>query len=381
MSRSVVGRSMWEHIRSGQAPTADRIASVAGAEAAVLGDRSAAALKQRWQAEVLGAGPLQELLDDDDITDVLVNGAIGVWVDRGSGLVPVHLDLGDEDAVRRLAVRLASLAGRRLDDQSPWVDGQLPGGIRLHAVLPPLVSEGAHLSLRIPRRTHAGLDELCARGLADATGERVLRELMSRKVAFVITGGTGSGKTTLLSALLALVPFDERILVVEDVRELTVAHPHVVRLEARPPNVEGAGEIGLASLVRQALRMRPDRLVVGEVRGAEVRELLSALNTGHEGGCGTLHANSPADVIARFEALGALAAMSPAAVRSQLVSAVRVVVHIRRSASRRQVAQIGVITWCGGDLVVQPALDLGSDGWRAGSGLPVLESLVGAVHP
>lgn len=376
---SVVGRTMWEHIRSGEVPTKDRITAVAGAEAAVLGERSAGELGQRWTAEVLGGGPLQPLLDEPDVTDVLVNGPGQVWIDRGDGLQPVDLNLGDEDAVRRLAVRLAAIAGRRLDDASPWVDGQLPGGVRLHAMLPPLVSDGPHLSLRIPRRTGIGLSQLCARGLTDALGERLLTALVEQKVAFVVTGGTGSGKTTLLSSMLAMVPAAERLLVVEDVREMIVEHPHVVRLESRPPNVEGAGEVTLAALVRQALRMRPDRVVVGEVRGAEVRELMSALNTGHEGGCGTLHANSPVDVISRFEALGALGGMAPSAVRSQLASSVRVVVHVQRTPAGRRLAQVGVIGVDEGELRVRPALR-----WEAGQAVPMeglsaLESVLGRV--
>lgn len=374
---SIVGRTMWEHIRSGEVPTKDRITAVAGAEAAVLGERSAGELGQRWTAEVLGGGLLQPLLDEPDVTDVLVNGPGQVWIDRGDGLQPVDLNLGDEDAVRRLAVRLAAIAGRRLDDASPWVDGQLPGGVRLHAMLPPLVSDGPHLSLRIPRRTGIGLSQLCARGLTDALGERLLTALVEQKVAFVVTGGTGSGKTTLLSSMLALVSAAERLLVVEDVREMIVEHPHVVRLESRPPNVEGAGEVTLAALVRQALRMRPDRVVVGEVRGAEVRELMSALNTGHEGGCGTLHANSPVDVISRFEALGALGGMAPSAVRSQLASSVRVVVHVQRTPAGRRLAQVGVIGVDEGELRVRPALR-----WEAGQAVPMeglsaLESVLG----
>lgn len=383
MSGSVVGRTMWQHIRSGEAPTVERITAASGAEAAVLGGQHAATLQQHWAAEVLGGGPLQPLLEREDVTDVLVNGPGEVWIDRGHGLERTPIDLGDADAVRRLAVRLAALAGRRLDDASPWVDGQLPGGVRLHAVLPPLVDGGAHLSLRIPRTLGVDLHQLCAAGFTDDVGHGVLRRLIERKVAFVITGGTGSGKTTLLSALLGAVPVGERLVVVEDVRELSVDHPHVVRLEGRPPNVEGVGEVSLTTLVRQALRMRPDRVVVGEVRGAEVRELLSALNTGHEGGCGTLHANSPADVLARFEALGALAGMSPSAVRSQLASAVRVVVHVHREAAGRRLAEIGVIGWHQGELQVQTALrwNSGIDGvpHREAEGSEALNAVLGQV--
>lgn len=247
---------------------------------------------------------MEELLGLGDVTDVLVNGTDGVWVDRGEGLERTGCDVGDAAAVRRLAVRLATMAGRRLDETTPFVDGLLPGGVRLHAVLPPLVQHAAHISLRVPRDQTPTLEQLQGASMFGQFGAQVLQALIAARVAFVVTGGTGSGKTTLLAALLSRVPAHERIVVVEDVRELRIDHPHVVALQGRTPNVEGAGAVALETLVRQSLRMRPDRLVVGEVRGAEVRELLTALNTGHEGGCGTVHANAASDVPARFEALG-----------------------------------------------------------------------------
>jgi pilus assembly protein CpaF len=304
---------------------------------------------------------------------VLVNGDGSVWLDRGEGgVVRAELDL-DPPAARRLAVRLAGLAGRRLDESQAWVDGLLPSGIRLHAILPPLVDGGAHVSLRVPRASGLGLPVLRARGMFDATVEELLRALVRRRSSFVVTGGTGCGKTTLLAAMLAEVPVGERIVVVEDVRELAIAHPHVVRLQGRGPNVEGHGAVGLVDLVRQALRMRPDRLVVGEVRGAEVREMLAALNTGHEGGCGTLHANAPADVPRRFDALGALAAMPRDAVQTQLSSAVQGVVHVERAAGRRRVASLSVIRWTGAEVVCDLALDTVSGqrgpGWGQLAGL------------
>jgi len=191
----------------------------------------------------------------------------------------------------------------------------------------------------------------------------VLAALVRRRCSFVVSGGTGSGKTTLLGALLGEVAVRERLVIVEDVRELVIVHPHVVRLQARAANVEGRGEIGLTALVRQSLRMRPDRLVVGEVRGAEVRELLAALNTGHEGGCSTLHANTAADVVARFEALGALAGLVPSAVHAQLMSAVQVVVHVRRLSGRRFVDTVAVLArGPHGRPEVRSALMTGSDG-------------------
>ncbi len=349
---------VWEHIRGGRGPTPRRVSGVVRAQAPLLGDAGVDAEDARLAAEVLGVGPLAELVVAPDVTDVLVNGTEGVWADRGEGLSRVDCEVGDAPAVRRLAVRLAGLARRRLDDSSPYVDGLLPGGLRLHAILPPLVDGAAHISLRVPRRAGRTLAALRAAGSFPRAWEPVLRGLVAARISFVISGGTGSGKTTLLSALLHEAADDERIILVEDVRELAIDHPHVICLQSRPANVEGHGAVDLVALVRQSLRMRPDRVVVGEVRGAEVREMLTALNTGHEGGCGTIHANSSVEVLARFEALGALAGMTPAAVRTQLASAVQVVVHLRRRRAGRYVERLGVIGASGpdGNLVVEPAL-------------------------
>ncbi|WP_427384583.1 TadA family conjugal transfer-associated ATPase [Janibacter sp. G56] len=320
-------------IRDGQVPTGDVLSDVVAAGAERLGDVGAQREADRLRRELMGLGPLEAVATKEGVTDVLVNGDGSVWLDDGRGLTrEPAADLGS-DGVRRLAVRLAAHAGRRLDDSRPWVDGLLPGGIRLHAILPPLVDGGAHISLRVPRRMATSLDDLVALGMLTSTQVAQVRDVVVERRAFVVSGGTGTGKTTLLAAALAEVAPTERVVLVEDVREMALDHPHVVRLQSRPPNVEGAGTVTMVDLVRQALRMRPDRLVVGEVRGAEVRELLLALNTGHEGGAGTIHANRAEDVAVRFEALGALAGMSPDAVRSQLATAIEVVVHLRRDAS------------------------------------------------
>ena len=327
-------------IREGTPPTSAGLARMTAGERVRLGERGVLDAADRLAGELLGLGPVEPLLDDPAVTDVVVNGDGSVWVDTGAGLVRAEVDVGD---VRSLATRLAGLARRRLDDAQPWVDGVLPSGIRLHAVLPPVVDGGAHISLRIPRHHPRGVDGLVGHGGVEVEAADVLRRLVAARIAFVVTGGTGVGKTTVLGALLAECPQRERLVIVEDVRELAPAHPHVVHLQGRTPNVEGAGAVTMTDLVRQALRMRPDRLVVGEVRGAEVRELLAALNTGHEGGCGTLHANGIDEVPARFEALGALAGMTREAVHAQLRGAVRVVVHLRRRGSLRHVAEIGVL--------------------------------------
>ncbi|BBJ42666.1 hypothetical protein SSPO_053840 [Streptomyces antimycoticus] len=209
-------------------------------------------------------------------------------MDRGSGLERTTVTFVDTAAVRRLAQRLAAVAGRRLDDARPWVDARLPDGTRLHAVLPPVAVGSTCLSLRVVRPRAFSLAELEAAGTVPPGGAHLLRAMLDARLSYLISGGTGSGKTTLLSTLLGLVGPQERIVLAEDSAELRPDHPHVVRLETRPANQEGRGQVTLRDLVRQALRMRPDRLVVGEVRGAEVTDLLGALNTGHEGGCGVL---------------------------------------------------------------------------------------------
>jgi pilus assembly protein CpaF len=294
--------------------------------------------------EVVGAGPLQQFLSDADVSDVLVNGPGPVWVDRGAGPVPTDVRLDDEHAVRRLAQRLVTACGRRLDDAVPYADARLPDGTRVHAVLPPLSPAGTLLSLRLPPRRAFTLDDLVSRRSIPAAAASVLTALMQARLAFVVSGGTGTGKTTVLSTLLSLVDDRERIVLVEDALELRPQHPHVVRLESRLANAEGAGGVELSVLVRQALRMRPDRLVVGEVRGREVVDLLAALNTGHEGGASTVHANRAQHVPARFEALGAAAGLDRDALHSQLVAAVDAVVHLRRDPDgQRRVVGIALL--------------------------------------
>ena len=369
--------AMWERARGGLPPDLDEVSGVAAQEHGALGARRVAASRAALASKVLGAGPLDEWLGAPGVTDVAVNGDGRIWVDRGNGMEDVGERLAPDDA-RALAVRLAAVAGRRLDDSSPWVDGQLPSGARLHAMLPPLVSGGPHVTIRVPRSAPVTLDELAITGMIPPQWDVVLREVVRQRLAFVVSGGTGAGKTTLLAALLGDVDPVERLLVVEDVHELNIDHPHVVRLEARPANVEGTGEVTLTTLVRQALRMRPDRIVVGEVRGAEVRELLTALNTGHEGGCGTLHANAPSDVVARVEALGALAGLGPVAVQSQLAAAVDLVIHVARERGERRVACIAAVFRRGEGPTVVPALEWRGRGFRATAG-PAWASLAGRL--
>ena len=286
-------------------------------------------------------GPLASLVGDATVTDVFVTGDGSVRVDRGAGAVLVEGLRLSPAAARDLAVRLIGLGGRHVDEATPCVDVRLGDGVRVHAVLPPVSTGGTLLSLRLPSATRLTLDDLARGGFFDVVPVDGIRSLVARRANLLVTGAGGCGKTTFLAALLAEAPDHERIVVLEDVAELRIAHPHVVALEARQANLEGAGGIALDRLVREALRMRPDRLVVGECRGAELRELLAALNTGHDGGAGTLHANSLADVATRLEALGALAGMTPDAVARQAVSAFDAVLHLERVPAGRRLAAVG----------------------------------------
>jgi pilus assembly protein CpaF len=325
-------------------PTAARVAALVREEVGVRGAAQVLAVVEALRTELVGAGPLDALLHEAGVTDVLVNGGGDVWVDRGAGLQQAGRLFDDQRDVRRLAVRLAAASGRRLDDAVPFADIRLADGVRLHAVLPPLAPQGVCLSFRVPRRRPFSLDELVGAGTMTRAGAELLAQLVAARVSFVVTGGTGTGKTTLLTTLLGCVDPVERIVIVEDSGELRPEHPHVVRLEARSANIEGAGAVDLRTLVREALRMRPDRLVVGEVRGAECVDLLAALNVGHDGGAGTLHANSVADVPARIEALCMAAGLSRAAAHSQLAAGLRVVVHlVRDREGLRHLDTVGVV--------------------------------------
>ncbi|MFG1762252.1 TadA family conjugal transfer-associated ATPase [Micromonospora parva] len=355
--------------------TAAAIVSAVRAEptAAVLGDTAMLRIADRVRDDLVGAGPLAPLLADPEVTDVLVNG-VRVWVDRGSGLHQVAVPLGSVDDVRRLAQRLIASAGRRLDDGSPYADARLPDGTRLHAVLPPVATEGPYLSLRTFRHRPFTLDELVRQGTVPRPLAPLLAAVVAARLAYLVTGGTGSGKTTLLNTLLGMVPATERIVLVEDAAELRPGHPHVVGLQARTANVEGTGVVSLADLVRQALRMRPDRLVVGECRGGEVVDLLAALNTGHDGGAGTLHANTPSDVPARLEALGMLGGLPRAALHAQVAAALQVLFQVRRGDKGRVLESVCLLLPEGPERIVTvvPA-------WVRGGGLGLAARALGAL--
>lgn len=336
-----------------------------GALAAVPGaifTADVAALDAQVRRELIGAGPIiAPLLEDAAVTDVIVNG-VQVWADRGQGMEKVAAELENEEATRALAVRLAASCGQRLDDASPIVDGTFPSGVRLHAVIPPLSAEGTLISLRTHRARVLTLAELEAGGSVEGEVARVVRALVERRANVLISGATGAGKTTFLNAMLSLIGAEQRILVIEESAELRPDHPHVVHLQVRKANVQGAGEVTMSDLVRAAMRMRPDRIVLGECRGAEVRDVLGALNTGHEGGWATIHANSTADIPARLVALGALAGMNEATVAAQAAAALDAAIHVRRLGGQRFVSEIAVFARRGGELLAPVAMRVARPG-------------------
>jgi pilus assembly protein CpaF len=351
MSASLIDR-VRERLATESSPLRPNVvaAAIRAESGGVLGDTEVLSSLRVLQTELTGAGILEPLLCADGTTDVLVTAPDAVWVDDGNGLRRSSVRFPDDAAVRRLAQRLALAAGRRLDEAQPWVDGQLNDvgtgqfTVRLHAVLPPIAAGGTSLSLRVLRPASQDLAALTRSGAIASQAAEVLADIIGARLAFLISGGTGAGKTTLLAGLLGAVSADERIVCVEDAAELAPSHPHLVKLVARCANVEGVGEVTVRDLVRQALRMRPDRIIVGEVRGAEVVDLLAALNTGHDGGAGTVHANNPAEVPARLEALAALGGLDRAALHSQLAAAVQVLLHVGRdNAGKRRLSEIAVL--------------------------------------
>lgn len=326
-----------------EVPAAD-MAELIREEAGVISDIELLELLRKLRHNSTGVGPLEAVLAIPGVTDVLVNGPESVWFDRGRGLERADLAFEDDSQVRQLAVRLAVACGRRLDDAQPFADGRLirddGSSIRIHTIIPPLSDAGTCISLRVLRQATLTLEKLVELGTVTDEAQQLLASIIADRHSFLVAGGTGTGKTTLLAAMLAEASPAERIVCIEDTAELRPPHPHVVSLVTRARNVEGAGEVSMAELLKQALRMRPDRIVLGEIRGAEVVDLLAALNTGHEGGAGTVHANSVAEIPARMEALAMLGGLEPNALHTQLAAAVRYVVMMQRTPHGRRVAEI-----------------------------------------
>jgi pilus assembly protein CpaF len=328
---------------------------------------------------IVGLGPLEPLLRDPTVTEVMVNGPERVYVERGGRIESIGVELEDEAAVMHLIDRIVGPLGLRLDESVPWVDARLPDGSRVHAIVPPIAVTGPTLTIRKFSQTPLSLDELVDRGALSSALAAFLCSSVTDRLNMVVSGGTGAGKTTLLNALSSFIPEWERIVTIEDAAELRLAQEHVVALETRPANVEGRGAVAIRDLVRNALRMRPDRIVVGEVRGAEALDMLQAMNTGHDGSMSTAHANSPADLITRLEAMVLMAeeALPISAARRQIASALDLVVHLeRRSDGSRVVSEVARVQGNGEDIVLTPLFVLdGTTHQATGAGAAALRGI------
>ncbi|MCA1855894.1 CpaF family protein [Massilia oculi] len=323
-------------------------------ERIVLNQHERHQLVRDIQHEMLGFGPLEPLLNDPSVSDILVNTASQVYVERRGRLELTAISFHDNAHLMKIIEKIVSRVGRRVDESSPMVDARLPDGSRVNAIIPPLAVDGPLLSIRRFGATPLAVQDLLGYKSLTPPMLKVLECLGVAKVNILISGGTGSGKTTLLNLISGFIPTSERIVTIEDAAELQLRQPHVVRLETRPPNIEGKGEVTQRALVRNALRMRPDRIIVGEVRGAEAFDMLQAMNTGHEGSLATIHANSPRDALARLENMVSMAGMnlSVRAVRQQIVSAVTVVLQVTRlTDGARKLVSLQEITGMEGEVI------------------------------
>lgn len=326
-----------------------------GEESVVINEMERRMLVRDIQHEMMGLGPLELLLADPTISDILVNGHQQVFVERHGRLEPADVTFADDKHLMRIVDKIVSRVGRRIDESSPMVDARLPDGSRVNAIIPPVAIDGPIVSIRRFAAVPLKMDDLVERHKS-LTPEmaQLLEGLIKAKVNMLVSGGTGSGKTTLLNILSGYIPHSERIVTIEDAAELQLQQPHVVRLETRPPNIEGHGEITQRNLVKNALRMRPDRIVVGEVRGAEAVDMLQAMNTGHEGSLTTIHANTPRDALARLENMIGMAGFNlpPKASRQQISSAITVIVQtLRLTDGKRKVMSLQEITGMEGDVI------------------------------
>jgi pilus assembly protein CpaF len=316
-------------------------------------------LARRIEDEVLGLGPLEPLLSDPTVSDILVNGAKSVYVERRGKLEQTPITFHDDAHLMNIIDRIVSAVGRRVDESTPMVDARLADGSRVHAIIPPLAIDGPMLSIRRFAVERLGMADLLRLGTVTEPVAKVLRAVVLGRLNVVISGGTGAGKTTLLNVLSAFIPPTERIVTIEDSAELQLQQPHVVRLETRPPNIEGKGEVSQRELVRNSLRMRPDRIVIGEVRGAEALDMLQAMNTGHDGSLTTVHANTPRDALGRIETMVSMAgiAFPIRALRAQITSAVNIVVQVQRGEDgRRRIVSLQELSGMEGDVVTMSEL-------------------------
>ncbi len=335
------------------------ITDILNEEGRLLTDADRARLVEEIKNELLGLGPLEPLLWDDDVSDILVNGPNQVYVERQGKLYLTDVRFNDDQHLMLIIDRIVSQVGRRVDEASPMVDARLADGSRINAIIPPLALDGPSLSIRRFGKKRYTIDDLIDKETITADAVEFLQAIVKARLNVLVCGGTGSGKTTMLNCMSSFIPVDERIVTIEDSAELVLQQPHVVRLETRPPNVEGKGEVTQRELVKNCLRMRPDRIIVGEVRGGEVFDMLQAMSTGHDGSIATVHANTPRDAIQRLEMMMLLsgASIPQRAMRQQIASALNMVVHVSRlSDGSRKVMKIAEITGMEGDVVMMQDL-------------------------
>ncbi|MHB8381870.1 MAG: TadA family conjugal transfer-associated ATPase [Candidatus Binataceae bacterium] len=335
------------------------ITDILNEDGRLLTDADRNRLVEEIKNELLGLGPLEPLLWDDDITDILVNGHGQVYVEKHGKLHPTEVKFQDDAHLMLIIDRIVSQVGRRVDESSPMVDARLPDGSRINAIIPPLALDGPSLSIRRFGKRRFDIQDLVDKGSVVQEIVEFLQTIVRARLNIIVCGGTGSGKTTMLNCLSAFVPEDERIVTIEDSAELSLQQPHVVRLETRPANVEGKGDVSQRDLVKNTLRMRPDRIIVGEVRGAEVFDMLQAMSTGHDGSLGTIHANTPRDAMGRLEMMMLLSGISipQRAMRQQIASALNMIVHVSRlSDGTRKVMKISEISGMEGEMVMMQDL-------------------------
>ncbi len=350
--------------RSDSGALRERIAGLLRDQARPLAEPEREALVERLLASTMGLGPLEPLLEDPEVDEIMVNGPRSVLVERGGRIEATSVTFDSEEALLHVIERILSPLGRRVDEAVPLADARLPDGSRVNCVIPPLSLDGPLLTIRRFRRRGFTPAELVGNATLCDEALDFLRESVSSRRNIVVSGGTGSGKTTLMNVLSSFIGADERVITIEDAAELRLQQPHVLRLESRPPNLEGGGEVTIRQLVRNALRMRPDRIVIGEVRGAEALDMLQALNSGHDGSMTTVHANSAADALRRIETLALMAdvALPHVAVRQQAASAIDNVVHLeRRRDGARVVVEIVDVVRFASEVGVRPLFSF-SDG-------------------
>ncbi|HYU61854.1 MAG TPA: CpaF family protein [Solirubrobacterales bacterium] len=348
-SEAAAGRSSGE-------PLPDAVESLVEADAAILSAGRRAELRELILRDTVGLGPLEALLADPEVEEVMVNGPDEVYVERAGRIEPTEVSFASEQALRDTIERILTPLGRRVDELSPMADARLGDGSRVNVVIPPLSVDGPALSIRRFAAARPGPDDLVEWGTLTTELRDLLEEAVERRRSILISGGTGSGKTTLLNALSRFVAAGERVITIEDAAELRLQQPHVVRLESRPASVEGRGEVTIRDLLRNALRMRPDRIVIGEVRGPEALDLLTALNTGHDGALSTVHANSPVDALRRLETLALMAAVGlpHEAIREQVARGIELVVHLERGLDgARRVVEAGEVVPAAGGVGVR----------------------------